>query len=224
MLLARLSGNFQMIRAIIFDFDGVILESAEIKTEAFRRLFEERFPQNIDQIVDYHKKNMGISRFVKFKQIYKQFANKSLAAKEEGSLGEEFSGIVFDRILKTPMVDGAIEFLKENQENYILIVASGTPRAELIDIMRKRDLIHYFKEVFGSPQEKMDVIRRVMEKYDLSSSEIVFVGDSESDYKAASAANVHFVARVGKNSSGLNQCKNRILDLNQLNEFLHQLN
>ena len=212
-----------MVKAIIFDFDGVILESAEIKTEAFRQLFEERFPNNINEIVEYHKKNMGISRFTKFKQIYKRFANKSLAAGEEVTLGDEFSGIVFERVLKTPMVPGAIEFLNENQKNYILIVASGTPKEELIDIMKKRNLLHYFKEVFGSPQEKMDMIRYVMEKYELNSSEIVFVGDSESDYKAASATNVHFVARIGTNSSDLNHCKNRVSDLNQLNEFLRKL-
>ncbi len=29
-----------MIKAIIFDFDGVIVESVDIKTKAFARLFE----------------------------------------------------------------------------------------------------------------------------------------------------------------------------------------
>ncbi|GAF78578.1 unnamed protein product, partial [marine sediment metagenome] len=33
-----------MIKAIIFDFDGVIVESSDIKTEAFRELFQD-YPQ-----------------------------------------------------------------------------------------------------------------------------------------------------------------------------------
>ena len=52
-----------MIEAIIFDFDGVILESADIKTNAFRTLFEKESPELINKIISYHFKNMGISRF-----------------------------------------------------------------------------------------------------------------------------------------------------------------
>ncbi len=58
-----------MIKAIIFDLDGVILESADIKTKAFLKLFE-AFPKHVDVILDYHVKNMGISRYVKLRHIY----------------------------------------------------------------------------------------------------------------------------------------------------------
>ena len=58
-----------MIKAIIFDFDGVLVESAEIKTEAFRQLFSS-FPDKVHEIVEYHKRNMGISRYVKFRYFY----------------------------------------------------------------------------------------------------------------------------------------------------------
>ncbi len=212
-----------MIKAIIFDFDGVIIESADIKTEAFRQLFEDRFPNNVDQIVDYHKKNMGISRFVKFKHIYKAFAQKVLKKEEETKLGEEFSKIVYDQVLETPMVLGAIEFLKENQKKYSLFVASGTPEQELLDIVKRRYLSRYFIEILGSPEEKADIIQNIMKKYGFQKSEIVFVGDAESDFKAASATGVHFVAKITKGLSDLAQCKNRIFDLSQLNRILNQL-
>ena len=58
-----------MIKAIIFDFDGVLIESAAIKTEAFREVFS-KWQDKVDEIVTYHNKNMGISRFVKFKYFY----------------------------------------------------------------------------------------------------------------------------------------------------------
>jgi beta-phosphoglucomutase-like phosphatase (HAD superfamily) len=50
-----------MLRAIVFDFDGVILESADIKTNAFRALFAS-YPEHVDQIVDFHLRNAGVSR------------------------------------------------------------------------------------------------------------------------------------------------------------------
>ena len=212
-----------MIKAVIFDFDGVILESADIKTEAFRKLFESRFPGHIREIVEYHKKNMGISRFVKFKYIYNRFSSKELSPQKEALLGDEFSKIVFERILNAPMAQGAAEFLKKNHEKYLLFVASGTPKEELIDIMERRDLLRYFKEVFGSPEAKADIIRQVSKKYGLHSSEIVFIGDAESDYKAAGSTRVNFIAKITP-SSDLKQCAYHISNLNEINSILNQLN
>ena len=54
-----------MIKAVIFDFDGVILESADIKTESFKDMVSD-YPMEIaEQFVEYHMQHMGISRFVK---------------------------------------------------------------------------------------------------------------------------------------------------------------
>ena len=49
-----------MIKAIILDFDGVILESVSVKTEAFRKLFSNK-PDYVDEIVEFHIKNGTIT-------------------------------------------------------------------------------------------------------------------------------------------------------------------
>ena len=66
-----------MIKAIIFDFDGVIIESADIKTEAFRALFE-NYPEHVEAIAGFHIENGGMSRFDKFRHIYKNIINEEL--------------------------------------------------------------------------------------------------------------------------------------------------
>ena len=43
-----------MINAIIFDFDGVLVESVDIKTQAFKNLFSFA-PNHINDIIEYHK-------------------------------------------------------------------------------------------------------------------------------------------------------------------------
>ncbi|EJT2953629.1 HAD hydrolase-like protein, partial [Campylobacter coli] len=46
--------NIENIKNIIFDFDGVILDSVELKTQAFAELFKE-FPKNkVQELVKYH--------------------------------------------------------------------------------------------------------------------------------------------------------------------------
>lgn len=213
-----------MIKAIIFDFDGVIVESADIKTDAFRTLFEKRFPHHIEKIVNYHKKNMGISRYEKFKSIYREYDGREISNEEEVKLNEEFSKIVFDQVVKAPMVTGVMEFLTEHQGAYLLFIASGTPHLELLDILQSRQLRKYFKEVYGTPKIKQDIITDIMERYHLQASEIVFVGDAESDLKAAFATSVHFVARISPHAVELKKCKHQINNLFHLYALLTKLN
>lgn len=52
---------------IILDFDGVILESVEVKTEAFRRLFSFA-PGHVEEIVNFHREN-GVCQDLKSSDI-----------------------------------------------------------------------------------------------------------------------------------------------------------
>lgn len=72
-----------MIKAIIFDFDGVIIESAEIKTDAFRTLFA-GYPDMLPEIIAHHQKNSGISRYKKFRYIYEKILGQELSAQKGG--------------------------------------------------------------------------------------------------------------------------------------------
>ena len=56
-----------VIKVIVLDFDGVIVESVGIKTEAFRELFRDS-PQ-VEEIYQYHLANNALSRFEKFPYI-----------------------------------------------------------------------------------------------------------------------------------------------------------
>ena len=63
------------LRAIIFDFDGVILDSNDVKTEAFYEMYIQYGESIAKKVVNHHKKNGGISRFQKFKLYHKKFLN-----------------------------------------------------------------------------------------------------------------------------------------------------
>jgi hypothetical protein len=67
-----------MIKAIIFDFDGVITESVGVKTEAFKKLFC-KHPKHIGKIIKLHLSHGGLSRFVKFEMIYSDILKRPLS-------------------------------------------------------------------------------------------------------------------------------------------------
>lgn len=184
----------QKIKALIFDFDGVILESSDIKTEAFLELFKE-YPQYQQAILEYHIEHQGITRFKKFRWIYKTLLNREYDETIEQQLGEAFSAIVFDKIMKAPFVPGALELLKKMESKMPAFIASGTPDSELIKILENRNLDHFFSAVYGSDLKKEEIIQKIKKEYHFNSSEIVFVGDAVSDFKAAMSENLHFVAR-----------------------------
>ena len=58
------------LKAIFFDFDGVLVESVDIKTRAFSKLFEREGEDVVKKVIDYHIDNGGVSRYEKFRYIY----------------------------------------------------------------------------------------------------------------------------------------------------------
>jgi phosphoglycolate phosphatase-like HAD superfamily hydrolase len=211
-----------MIRAIIFDVDGVIIESAEIKTKAFEILFAD-YPDKLSEIISYHQKNGGISRYVKFRYFYEKILGQELSAEKEAELGEKFSKIVLTQILEAPFVPGAIEFLSQNKNRYLFFVASGTPEDELQDILNNRQLTPFFLEVHGAPQKKADIIEDILYRYELQRKEVVFIGDAESDRVAAEKTSIFFIARLTRENPELKDCRWKVDDLTNLDIFLQNM-
>lgn len=212
-----------MIQGVLFDFDGVIVESAEVKTEAFRKLFEKDYPKYAEKIVDYHKGNMGISRYVKFRYIYERILRQSYSQKEERELGKRFSDFVVNEVLQAPFVAGALEFLKRNHERYAMYVVSGTPETELATIVDKRGIKSYFKGVYGSPRKKEEIAQDILLRNHWKSDEVAFVGDAESDREASERCGVHFICRVNENGNFQSPVgRHAIRDLTELEGVLSQ--
>lgn len=213
-----------MIKAVIFDFDGVIIESSQIKTSAFRKLFEKEFPDKAERIVEYHLQNMGISRFVKFKYIYENILKLPLTEELEGSLRSRFSDLVFNEAVNAPFVPGTMEFLEQNSGRYALFIASGTPEEELLDIVRKRKIERYFKKIYGSPRPKPDIIRDILKDNGLDLNEVVFVGDAASDMSAARETGIGFIARIDPESPDtMKKERWKIKDMGALSSVLRDI-
>jgi len=183
-----------MLKAIIFDFDGVIIESFDIKTQAFRELFKES--DKVDEIVEYHKQNGGVSRYKKFRYIYSEILKTPLDEKTFKELGEKFSNLVVEEVKKCPYVPGALEFINENSKNLKLFIASGTPEEELISIVDARGISKYFKGIFGSPATKSEIIQQILKRENLDRKDAIFIGDTITDYRESGRAGVPFIARI----------------------------
>lgn len=182
------------LRAIAFDFDGVILESADIKTAAFMALYAD-YPEKLPAIREYHLTNAGISRYVKFEYIQTKILGLPYTERDREQRSAEFERLTHEQILRCPEVSGAAALLRGLKGRVLRIVASGTPQNELEKIVAERGMAGWFEEVWGTPRTKPDILRDLLTRHGLSPQDVLMVGDGMSDYQAATDTGIRFLAR-----------------------------
>lgn len=195
-LRTEVSSQTGRLRAIVFDFDGVVLESADVKTDAFVEMFAAHGAEIVGKVRAHHLANLGISRFKKFEWISENLLGAKLTDEAKAAMGARFTELAFAKVLAAPMVPGALAALEGLAAKIPLFVASGTPQEELDLIVDSRGLRRFFREVWGTPAEKPAIVCDVLARFQLTPEQVLFIGDGMSDYQAAQATGLHFLARV----------------------------
>jgi len=212
------------IKGIIFDFDGVLAESVNIKSEAFYNLYLPFGLEIAEKVRNHHLENGGMSRFEKFKYYHHTFLKKSLDDSSLKKLVDTFSSMVKNEVVAAEEVKGASTFL--NETNHLIYwIVSATPQEEIVEIIKCREMDDYFEKVYGSPRSKSDCVAEILVDNNLNPNEVVFVGDANSDYIAANNNNLHFVLRETAENIDLFKDINaiKIKDLTELDAALKRL-
>ena len=173
-------------QSVFFDFDGVIVDSAPIKTAAFAAMFRSYGEAVEKAVVAYHLDHQGISRFDKFRYIYEHILNIPLDEQELKVLGSDFSRLVLEAVINAPYLPGVMETLIELQSLKIpAYIVSGTPEDEMKYIVQRRDLSLFFKGVYGTPRKKSEIVDIILRMEQYLPPKCLFIGDSLTDYDAA---------------------------------------
>ena len=211
-----------MIRAIIFDFDGVIVDSIDIKTQAFAEMYAEFGRQIVEKVVSHHLLHGGISRFEKIRFYHRTLLGIDLSDAEVQSFASEFHNKIIRKVVNARYIPGTYEFLAKYYKQYRFFISSGTPELEMKQIVDLKGLDKFFIKVYGSPASKIDHIESILESFSLSRSETVYIGDSISDKVAASKTGIRFIGR-GDNASLLRNERYFVNDLSGLHEYIGKL-
>ncbi len=182
--------------AIVFDFDGVLVESVDVKTKAFAALYAGYGDSIVEKVTEYHLQHGGVSRFEKFRYYHEVLLGKTLTKDEEIQLGNRFSQYVEDAVVESAYVAGVYKFLENYHQLIPLFVASGTPDAELKRIVSRRKMTDYFVSVHGSPAQKGDIIQNILKDHGFKPDRVLMIGDAIADYEGAIVAGVKFIGRV----------------------------
>ena len=189
-----ISENIKKAKTIFWDFDGVIKDSVSVKSDAFEELFLPFGSDVAKKIRMHHEDNGGMSRYDKL-PIYLNLAgekySKDLIIKYE----KQFSKLVMNRVINSPWVEGALEYIKTNYKAQKFFLITATPQKEIEEILKKLEISKYFKKVIGSPTNKKDALKIILSNENINLDGSIMIGDSHSDYEAAKENDVFFVFR-----------------------------
>jgi HAD superfamily hydrolase (TIGR01549 family) len=205
--------------AFIFDFDGVIVDSLRVKTEAFGELFGGYGNDIRKQVMDYHRANGGVSRYKKFEYYYAKILKTRITPSIMRRLDRQYSELVEHRVIRSPFIKGAKELiaaLKSARKR--LFIISGTPQREIRRIVKAKGIQRFFCKVYGSPASKKEIVRTVLKEYSIPARGALYIGDAKSDWQAARMFNIDFVSVVNTQSTELTSinCLCKIRDLSGL--------
>jgi phosphoglycolate phosphatase-like HAD superfamily hydrolase len=180
-------------KSVIFDCDGVILQSNRLKSDAFGQVLKKYDPKDVEDFVSFHKKTGGVSRFEKFAFFFREKLNLDDWEKLTFKACEDFGEIIFDGLCHCQLIPGFGEFLSFLEARKIsLSVNTGGAQNEIRDVFRQRDLLDRFQIVLGSPDTKYDNMIKIQE-LGLIEPGTVYFGDSRLDFDLAQSFNLRFV-------------------------------
>lgn len=186
-------------KTLVFDCDGVILNSNKVKTEAFYQSSLAYGEQAAQALVEYHIANGGISRYKKFAYFLDEIVPTLAPKVSEQSLEallERYAEIVLQGLLTCEVAEG-LEELRSKTSDAKWLIVSGGDQAELRYVFNERGLAKYFDGgIFGSPDTKDQILEREINNSNIQQSAL-FLGDSKYDYLAASSAGLDFVFLTG---------------------------
>lgn len=190
-----------MIKTIIFDFDGVILDSMSIKTDAFAEIFKEFDSSAVDKLLEFHMQNGGISRYVKIRYFFEKLLDVDILDEKVLQYANEFSDIVVKELIKPKyIIQETLNFIKSRVGKQKLFIASGADQNELRYLCKTYQIEPLFNGIYGSPAPKNLLLQMILNESDTNCKDAIMIGDSINDYDAAMQNNIAF---FGFNNIGL---------------------
>ena len=182
-----------MIKTILWDFDGVILDSMKIKGDGFLELFKEFRKEDLQKIEEYHYTHGGVSRFEKIRYFYNDVLNKDIDDSKVLVLADKFAEIIEVKLYdKNNLIEETLNYIKKNYRKYNFHIVSGAEHNELNKLCDSFKISKYFISIDGSPTSKDKLVKNVIEKYKYDKVEVILIGDAITDLNASVKNNIDF--------------------------------
>jgi glutamyl/glutaminyl-tRNA synthetase/phosphoglycolate phosphatase-like HAD superfamily hydrolase len=190
--------ELKKIKAIVFDVDGVIIDSCDIKGKIITKFYTENLNLNKEEI---KKISFYLNRKLQFKFINENIKKIDIE-KELNLLNEKLKQVENDFLLNEKLVN----FIKSNYKNYLFFTNTMMPHNSLEKIFKNHNLHKYFKELFSYDTGlKNENLEKISKKYDLKYEEIIFIDDSKGHIEKSKELKINTIHFTNLNIDMKNQ-------------------
>ena len=190
--------SLQKYKTIVFDCDGVVLNSNRTKIDAYFAVAKRMggSDEEAQALVDYHVKLGSFPRNGKIEYYLKEIVKQRITSDLMQQYLDAFDDIL-DVTLMQCEVAPDLKKLKAHTSQAAWMLLSGGDQVELRKIFARRHLAALFEAgIFGGPDTKDIVLARETANGNIQFPAL-FVGDSRYDHQAATKAGLDFVFLSG---------------------------
>jgi phosphoglycolate phosphatase-like HAD superfamily hydrolase len=194
---------------ILWDFDGVIVDSNSVREFGFREVLKEFDSEQVEQLIDFHNANGGWSRYVKFRYFYEEILKRPISESQVQELANRFSSIMVESLPNPELlIEETVRFIQEmHSQGKQMHIVSGSDGDELRSLCEELELSKYFISINGSPTPKPALVKAIIDNGDILACQYCLIGDAVNDYDAAKANKITF---FGFNNAALSNLGNYI--------------
>ena len=188
-------------KVIVFDFDGVIIPSEELKVEAYTRIFTDFGEEAPEEAIREARQEFADARGNRFDAVRGIFRRTGRAGDIEKAVqtyGGRYGDIVRKGITELRVDDATRKTLERLSKIYPLYINSNNPDEFLREMLRMLGIEPLFKGIYSSLHTKVENLRDIAKTEHLEPNAVVFIGDGEGDRKAADDFGCTFIGVATK--------------------------
>jgi phosphoglycolate phosphatase len=173
--------------AVIFDFDGTLVDSAQIKRDAFFEVLP-NLPLAKGCLETLLLTKPPLDRYSIADRLAHALADGPVARNMAREIAQDYSIVCRKKVGDAPEIAGASEIICGLKERGIpLFISSATPQNELLQVVDGRPWSGAFQGIYGSPDTKLQHLDRIRCDVRGNPPSMLLIGDSEHDADTAQA-------------------------------------
>ena len=181
------------IHVIVFDYDGTLVYSNEVKAAAYRPLFPA--VSAFDAFLAAALKKFPVGpRVAVIRDVLE--SGQLLAANSEAQTVQverlllQYDKEATEGAAICAIRPGSLDVLQVCSKHFPLYLLTTTPQDSIEIILESRKWACFFKEIHGWPTNKTERLKQIIIEECVRPTEVLMVGDHPSDIEAANAAGV----------------------------------
>ena len=184
-----------MLKAIIFDMDGVIVDTEPLHYKAYHQMFND---VNIEVSESLYESFTGQSTFSICKQLVSLY-NLPLGPQTLVDIKRDHFNLLFKTDSSLDLLDGVLELIKDyHAHGLTLVLASSASMQNINNVFKRFDLDQFFKAKLSGADLKAskphpEIFINAVKATGFNKDECIVIEDSTNGFKAAKAAKIFCV-------------------------------